>query len=186
MYATTPPEGTPMGDYVQIKDIVANINKGGMIIEFGVHLGNTFWEICDDVFPRHVYGFDSFLGLPEDWHPATLKGTYSTLGQPPAKPKNGEYIIGYVQDTLEAFVRQHSQPVDFAHFDMNIGSATTFALKHIEPLIRDGTVFLFDDIFNPVSEQERIAFEEFLTYHKIKADMFARRSDRAAAYKLTR
>ena len=40
--------------------------KDSLIIEFGVHVGNTMRVIqhCTD---RPVYGFDSFEGLPEDW-----------------------------------------------------------------------------------------------------------------------
>jgi Methyltransferase domain len=178
--------------YLQIKDIVSDINQGGMVMEFGVHFGNTFWEICAAVEPRHVYGFDSFWGLPEDWHQGTandapaLRGTYSLYGQTPPKPRNGEYVVGYVQETLEPFLITHTKPVDFVHFDMNLGSATGYALKLLEPRLRDGTVFLFDDIYNHISDQEKAAFDEFLVYSGIKAKQFAQRHDRSAAFRLKR
>lgn len=178
--------------YLQIRDIVSGINQGGMLMEFGVYFGVSFWEICACVEPRHAYGFDSFWGLPEDWHQgglndgAALKGTYSLYGQLPPKPRNGEYVVGYVQETLEPFLVTHTKPVDFVHFDMNIGSATSYALKLLEPRVQDGTVFLFDDIYNHISDQEKASFDEFLGYSGIKAEQFAQRHDRSAAFRLKR
>lgn len=178
--------------YIPIKEIVKDINRGGMIMEFGVYFGVSFWEICACVEPRVAYGFDSFWGLPEDWHKGTeqdgpaLRGTYSLYGQAPPKPRNGEYVVGLVQDTLEPFLITHTKPVDFAHFDMNLGSATLYALRQLEPRIRNGTVFLFDDIFNHISNQEAEAFDEFQRETKIIAELMGQRSDRAAVFKLRR
>src|SRR5258708_5451681 len=56
----------------------------GMILEFGVERGDSLRHLSRRT-DRTVHGFDSFQGLPEDWHGTFEKrGKFSTAGRLPA------------------------------------------------------------------------------------------------------
>jgi hypothetical protein len=60
-----------------LKCALDKAKKDGIALEFGVFSGRTLGIISRD-FPDKSYGFDSFLGLPEDWRPNFKKGLFAT------------------------------------------------------------------------------------------------------------
>ena len=54
------------------------------------------------------FGFDTFNGIPEDWHNEP-KGSYSSFGVVP-KIEGGEFIVGKFEDTLPGFFQSMSIP----------------------------------------------------------------------------
>ena len=48
---------------------------------------------------QRVHGFDTFSGLPIDWH-AESAGSYSTHGELPPAPSNVHYHVGTFDKTL--------------------------------------------------------------------------------------
>ena len=64
--------------------------KNRPFYEFGVLKRESFKYLIKTF--KKGYGFDTFDGLPEDWH-KEVAGTYSTYGNIP-KIKGGEFIAG--------------------------------------------------------------------------------------------
>lgn len=133
---------------------LSRTNPDGSYVEFGVFRGASLRHIAALRPHETIHGFDSFEGLPEDWlH--NPRSTFSTGGQLPRVPGNVHLYKGYFEDTLPGWVEQNPQPLAFAHIDCDLRSSTATVFRHITPLIRSGTVLLFDDYFNfPGWEQD--------------------------------
>jgi len=134
--------------------------KSGLVLEFGVRFGNTIRQIAALAY-QQVHGFDSFEGLPEEWH-HEAKGSYSTKGQIPAVPKNVGLHAGWFEDTLPAFLQQHQGPARFINVDCDIYSSTRTVLDLLSPRIVPGTVIVFDEYIGNEHwrEDEYKAFQE--------------------------
>jgi hypothetical protein len=116
-------------------------------LEFGVYKGlssNFFSE-----YVKKLYAFDSFLGLKEDWF-GTLcpKGSYSLEKQIPKLNYNIEIINGWVEDTLDPFLKKNNPKINFIHFDMDTYSSTLFVLKKIKKYLINNSIILFDELYN--------------------------------------
>jgi hypothetical protein len=60
--------------------------KEGLVLEFGVRHGNSINQLAR-LINSTVHGFDSFEGLPTEWHNES-KESYSTKGIIPEVEKN--------------------------------------------------------------------------------------------------
>jgi hypothetical protein len=155
----------------------------GLVLEFGVGSGGSFNQLCGLFFPRTVFGFDWFYGLPEHWNDYNPKGKFSTCGVVPSVATNGVVVVGLVQDTLGDFLEVHPGPLAFAHLDLDLYSSTKCALDAIAPRCVDGTVLLFDEIFGNSDHEER-AFLEFLEATDFDFEFVTRRNRDAVAFRL--
>jgi hypothetical protein len=126
---------------------ISYVKNDGLWLEFGVCSGNTI-NLISLKTKNKVYGFDSFLGLPEDWGNHQPKGMYSRDGNIPTVNNNVELIIGLFQDTLDDFLKKHKEPVSYLHLDADLYSSTKFVLDKLEDRIVSGTVISFDEIYN--------------------------------------
>lgn len=173
---------TPLG----FDGVLATVPADGMVLEFGVARGASLKQICDIVYPRKVYGFDWFYGIPEPWaiYP---RGHCSTGGALPSVRSNAELVVGLVQNTLDGFLASHPGPVAFAHFDMDLYSATSFALTRLKDRFRAGSILLFDEYPQEidVEQHERRAFEEFLSDTGFGAEFIGKRQWHAYAFRLS-
>lgn len=122
--------------------IDAAVNEG-LVMEFGVRFGSTIRQIAALV-DQEVHGFDSFEGLPEQWHDEP-KGSYSTNGVMPSVPGNVSLYAGWFEDTLPQFLENHTGPVRFMNIDCDIYSSTKTVLDHLADRIVPGTVIVFDE-----------------------------------------
>src|SRR4029453_17407244 len=146
-----------------------------LIMEFGVASGRSLNFIAELVFPRQVYGFDWFRGLPEPWNgystgpfrcfPETWNGYPQGhfACSPPDVAENVGLIIGLFEDTLAPFLVEHHERAALIHVDCDLYSSTTTILETLRPRIVRGTVIVFDE-FWIFSEHERLAFEDFLFF----------------------
>jgi len=134
----------------------------GMILEFGVAAGRTINHIAR-LTTRHVHGFDSFSGLPENWRTGYSQGRFAQAM--PAVPCNVSLHKGWFSDTLPSFLDGTSDPVAFLHIDCDIYSSTAFVLESLKERIKVGTVIVFDEYFNYPGwrQHEHKAFQEFTT-----------------------
>jgi hypothetical protein len=142
----------------------------GQVLEFGVFAGKTIRTIAGRV-QQPVHGFDTFTGLPEDWAGSkSPKGEFSLGGRLPAVPANVTLHPGLFEATLPGFVREHRDPVAFAHVDCDLYSSTRTVFEAVGPLVVPGTVLLFDDYFNyPGWRQgEHLAFQEWVKSRGVK------------------
>lgn len=126
-----------------------NAPPDGLFLEFGVATGNTIREIASAAPPDiTVYGFDSFSGLPENWHGhVESAGAFNQKGLPKV-PGNVTLLEGLFEESLPRFMAAHDAPVSFVHIDCDLYSSTKTVLDHIGARLRVGTLILFDEYFN--------------------------------------
>lgn len=135
----------------------------GLVLEFGVRHGNTIRQIADLV-RQEVHGFDSFEGLPEQWHHEP-KGSYTTKGQIPEVPQQVKLHAGWFEETLPAFLQQYPGKVRLVNIDCDIYSSTKTVLDALATRIVSGSVIIFDEYIGNEHwrEDEFKAFQEAVT-----------------------
>ena len=142
---------------------LAEVNPAlaGLYCEFGVFEGRTINFIASKI-DREVHGFDSFEGLPEDWRPGVMRGTFKT-GKLPGVRRNVRIHPGWFNDSLPSFAREYPGAIAFAHIDADLYSSTKTIFDVLGDRIVPGTVIQFDEFFNyPGWKQgEYLAFTEF-------------------------
>lgn len=150
---------------------VARADRSRPMYEFGVWMGNSFRYLIDS-FPAG-FGFDTFEGLPENWH-GLPPGTYSSFGQVP-NILGADFITGEFRDTLPGFFGEARPMAGLINFDADLYSSTMTALTHAAPVIDDRTVLIFDElIVNRNWEQDEFrALREFCEANKLSYEVFA-------------
>lgn len=122
-------------------------------LEFGVAGGQSFrdWLSLNTCPESRFVGFDSFEGLPEDWHAGNReKGAFSQNGViPNIKDPRGSFVKGWFNQTLEPFLAGFTPERQLVlHLDADLYSSTLYVLMTLNRVIRRGTVMIFDD-FQP-------------------------------------
>ena len=116
-------------------------------LEFGVYKG-----ISTNFFSKYVkklYAFDSFEGLREDWVGTALgKGAFNLNKKIPKLNSNIEPIVGFVQDTLDDFLKKHNPKINFVHLDMDTYPSTKYALERLKPFFNKDAIIIFDELYN--------------------------------------
>ena len=155
--------------------------------EFGVWRGEAFKYLIKSF--KKGYGFDTFEGLPEDWHNEKA-GTYSSDGNIP-KIKGGEFIVGKFQDTLPDFFAKERPKASIINFDADLHSSTICALNHAKPVIDKYTILIFDEfIMNENWEEDEYkALEEFCannnyTYEVLAISFFTKQVSKQVAVEI--
>jgi O-methyltransferase len=144
-------------------------------LEFGVAGGTSFaWWVKANQHPGSLfYGFDTFEGLPEDWH-FFKKGAFS-YDIPFMDDPRGTFIKGLFQDTLYKFLHDYSRNTDdlkvtrVLHLDADLYSSTLFALTSMAPYLREGDILLFDE-FN-IPNHEFAAWNDFIRSYYFKYEV---------------
>lgn len=125
-------------------------------MEFGVWQGKTLGLISRHFAVQKVWGFDSFVGLPEPWftqskqdgpsHPAgkfNLNGEMSHIDSLP----NVELVPGWFNDSIPMWLEQNSGKISFLHIDCDLYSSTKTVLTLLNDYIVPGTVIVFDEMY---------------------------------------
>ena len=142
------------------------------ILEFGVQRGESTNIIRQLSNPSmQIYGFDSFLGLPEDWKDTPChKGFFSTNGVVP-RIEGVTFYKGWFEDTIPKYLKI-AQPIALLHIDCDLYSSTKTIFKYLHPYIQKGTILAFDEwCYNHNSsynDHEQKAFYEFVNKHNIE------------------
>tara|TARA_B100000497_G_scaffold104116_1_gene119619 strand:- start:470 stop:2146 length:1677 start_codon:yes stop_codon:yes gene_type:complete len=133
--------------------------KNRPFYEFGVWRGTTF-KFLTKIFGEG-YGFDTFEGLPEDWHKEKM-GTYSSSKKIP-KIDGGKFIVGKFDETLPNFFSVSRPRASVINFDADLYTSTKCALTHSKSVIDGKTILIFDEFFMNQNweEDEFKALEEF-------------------------
>jgi hypothetical protein len=138
--------------YRYVSDTLAGTDKAIDYLEFGVFEGASMarWCALNQNAASRFFGFDSFEGLPEDWHSGMRRGAFSTGGKPPeiADPRVS-FVAGWFQQSLRGFMasyRPQSQLV--IHIDCDLYSSTLYCLTTLDPVISTGTLIVLDDFFD--------------------------------------
>ena len=115
--------------------------------------------------PGHTfYGFDSFEGLPEDWHTPGDKERTNRNGKMPEVNSNVQLVKGWFENTLPKFLDEHPEKCAFIHIDCDIYASTKTVLNALKERIVPGTVIQFDEFYNYSiwKDHEYKAFSEFV------------------------
>jgi hypothetical protein len=140
------------------------VTLDGLVAEFGVYKGTSLTQIAKFFPDRTVHGFDSFVGLPTAWGGKDA-GAFDVGAKPPELAvSNVEFHVGWFDDTVPAFARQHSGPLAFAHLDADLYSSTRTVFDNLGDWFVPGTIVVFDEYFGYHGWQhhEHRAFQEFL------------------------
>ena len=139
--------------------------------EFGVWRGGSFQYLINTF--KKGYGFDTFEGLPEDWH-QEKQGTYSAEGIIP-QIDGGTFIAGKFEDTLPIFFTESRPMASIINFDADLYSSTLCALNHSKPVIDKDTILIFDEfITNKNWEQDEYkALNEFCSNNNFTYEVLA-------------
>ena len=130
---------------------VASAPKSGLILEFGVHKGNSTTifakRLKADDDARLVYGFDSFVGLRDDWFGWHLPArSLSMENKPPQVPDNVRFVKGWIEDTLGPFLDEHPDPIAFIHVDTDTYPTAKYILETCKDRMAEGALILFDEL----------------------------------------
>jgi len=144
----------------------------GLVVELGVRYGISTRWLAEKA--STVHGFDSFQGLPEEWH-VLAKGAYSTHGEQPHVPANVKLHVGWFDATLPVFLKETAGPLRFANVDCDLYSSTKIGLDELAPRIGPGTVLVFDEyiVNDRWREDEYKAFQEAVTARGWKYEYLA-------------
>ena len=138
-------------------------DTGRPFYEFGVWNGASFKYLIKSL--NAGFGFDTFEGLPEDWH-TEKAGKYSAFGSIP-KIKGGNFIKGKFEETLPTFFSEQRPTASIINFDADLYSSTICALENCKSVIDSQTILIFDEfIINPNWEEDEYkALNEFCAKH---------------------
>jgi hypothetical protein len=139
------------------------------VVEFGVCSGTTMGILrgaFDDSYS--LFGFDSFVGLPEDW--VSEDGTFICskkrfdVGGKIPDIKGVTFYDGWFEDTLWDYLKV-AEPIGLLHMDADLYSSTKFVLDNINDFIVKDTIIVFDEWFYNHdfnrTDHEQKAFLEF-------------------------
>lgn len=166
----------------------------GNYYEFGVGAGNSLLAYINafrkfaKVRDKHiescnvssnVYAFDSFSGLPridsrKDLNPAWEEGMFSyseeyvkmLVGKKLTRQISFRTIKGYFEQSLTEELRDEIKyhPPSIVTIDADLYTSTKFVLEWLAPILQNGTLIFFDDIWeylgNP-NKGEMAAILEF-------------------------
>jgi tetratricopeptide (TPR) repeat protein len=142
--------------------------QDGLILEFGVRHGTSIRQLAS-LTSKPIYGFDSFEGLPEDWHQES-KEVYSTRGKIPKVPAHVTLIPGWFDQTLPLFLAKYEADIALINIDCDIYSSTKTVLDLLSARIKKGTIIIFDEYIGNLhwEEDEHKAFMESINRYQWK------------------
>jgi hypothetical protein len=175
-----------------IYDMCLQRRIAGLCLEFGVWQGGSINYLADRLKKETIYGFDSFEGLPEDWHLSESdmrkKGHFAT--RLPQVRSNVQLIKGFFEDTVPMFLEVTSGTISVLHIDSDLYSSAKYVLTQLNDRIVPGTVIMFDEL-SDWSEDQRFypkwpegewkALEEWLTENKRSVRPICRNFDMRGA-----
>ncbi len=156
-----------------LKETITRVNPNlSEWIELGVMTGNSARQIAAFATKQNLtmtlHGFDSFEGLPEDWHARAKQGAFA-IRQPSFSEPNIKVHVGLFDTTLPIFAAELESQLGFIHVDSDLYSSAKTAFDILGAYIKPGTVILFDEYWNypEFRDHEIKAFEEFITANNL-------------------
>jgi Methyltransferase domain len=143
--------------YAHVNQAFFDVGSRAMdFLEFGVYQGASIqaWAALNHNPATRYWGFDSFAGLPEDWHAGKEKGTFSTSGKTPAvADPRVRFVVGLFQETLPSFLESFTpQNRLLVHNDSDLYSSTLYCLTMMNSLLGAETIMIFDDFYDSLHQ----------------------------------
>jgi len=143
----------------------------GHIAEFGVYRGDSINQLASTFNSKTIWGFDSFLGLEENFSIDYLKGGFNLHGIPPLVRENVSLVVGSFSDTLPTWLKENPGVFSFINIDCDTYESTTNVLNFLGPKkIVSGTVIIFDEYigFPGWEKHEFRAWQEYCNKNNVK------------------
>ena len=138
---------TRIREYAIQNSLLNDKHKEYYYLEFGVWKGKS--SNFFSKFVNKLYCFDSFEGLKEDWVGTSFqKGFFNLNKKIPKLNPNVEPVVGWIEDTLDDFLKKHNPKINFVHLDMDTYSPTKFTLEKIKPYLVKNSIIIFDEYYN--------------------------------------
>ena len=61
---------------------------------------------------------------------------------------NIEPVVGWVEDTLDNFLKEHNPKINFVHIDLDTYGPTMFTLEKLRPYLVKNAILIFDELYN--------------------------------------
>lgn len=155
--------------------LAQQVQEPASYLEFGVFQGVSMgiWSGLLKSPQSRLAGFDSFEGLPENWGLFTDKERFNVKGRMPHfDDPRVRLVKGWFDQTLPGFLKEFQpQPTLIVHLDADLYSSTIYVLRQLRPLLKPGTILVFDEFFD--REHELKAFTEFLNDEKMRVECIA-------------
>jgi len=143
-----------------------------LYLEFGVWQGASMraWSTLLKNPESQLHGFDSFVGLPEDWIPGFQKGHFSTGGDcPNSVDPRVKFFKGWFHETLPHYVLPPHE-VLVINIDSDLYLPARYVLDFLAPHFRPGDFLYFDEFHIPHDEVR--AFREFTRNTDVAFSLF--------------
>ena len=117
-------------------------------MEFGVAGGTSINCLSNLLTSYSFVGFDSFIGLKEDWvgHHAT-KGAYSQNGVLPKVNSNVILVAGWFDETIPTYIEKNGiANLKFIHIDCDTYEAAIAVFNELGDYLHPGMLILFDEL----------------------------------------
>ena len=150
---------------------VSKLKNEGYVAEFGVFEGSSINYLSNLLYPKTVFGFDSFFGLEEDFSLDCPKGRFSLNGIPPKVNDNVTLVKGSFSKTLPRWLEKNSGCFSLINIDCDTYEATSTVLNLVGPTrIVSGTFIIFDEYFgyHGWENYEFKAWQEYCKKNNIK------------------
>lgn len=151
---------------------LSKITTKGICAEFGVHEGESIKYFSNFDKTKIWHGFDSFLGLQEDWKGGMFaKGHFNLDNKIPKFEKNVIIHKGWFKDTLPKFLKKNKQDFSFIHIDCDTYESTKDVFNCIsKKRLQKGCIIIFDEYFGYIGwkENEFKAWQEYVNKNQIK------------------
>jgi hypothetical protein len=125
-------------------------------LEFGVAGGATIakWTSLNLNQNSRFYGFDSFEGLPSDWHTLYTKGTFGTHGRTPnIDDRRVEFVKGWFHKSLPAFLADFTSPRRLVvNIDSDLYASALCVLTTLDRWLIPGSLVIFDEFRDVLNE----------------------------------
>ena len=156
--------------YDLFREALRHVNGDApLYLEFGVYMGDTLRWWCENVPApgARFVGFDSFEGLPEDWHANAKAGMFAVDTIPEAPDPRASFEVGWFDQSVPAFeLPPHDQLI--VNIDSDLYSSAVVVLTELEPFLVPGTLIYFDEL-GDINHELR-AWREFLERTQIRVE----------------
>jgi len=159
--------------YRHAADVVGR-DKQITYLEFGVADGNSLRKMVGEFsHPNALFvGFDSFVGLPEDWL-MHKRGTFSNMGKvPPIEDNRVRFVQGWFQNTLHdslVWLRDRLKDHVLIHYDADLYYSTLFLLSSLWPHCADYHFIMDDFMLDDI-----VALHDFSLAYPVEINFLAR------------
>jgi hypothetical protein len=148
-----------------------NILSKGLCLEFGVYKAESLNYFSSKLKDRIWYGFDSFIGLQEDWKGGFFEKNYFNLnGEIPKVNENVKIIKGWFKDSLPVFLKNNNEKISFMHIDCDTYESTKDIFDNIKfNRFVNNSIILFDEYLGYINweNHEFKAWQEYVKKNKI-------------------